>query len=118
VALALSKTAHTHEVIAEGAVFSVNIFDKADQDIIKGFTKSIVKNPDKVKDADFSPGAETGCPIITGAAAYLECRVVGTLDSGGDHDIMVGEVVAAGVNKEITRDDTLTLRDIGWSYAG
>ena len=118
VTFALSKTAHTHQVIANGGVFSVNIFNKADAEIIQNFTKSREKNPDKVTDANYSAGAETGCPIVDGAAAWLECRVVNTVDSGGDHDLIVGEVVGAGVNNEGKPDDTLSLLHLGWSYAG
>ena len=118
VTFALSKTAHTHQVISDGKVFSVNIFNVADEEIIKGFTKSRAKNPDKVADANFTPGSETGCPIIEGAAAYLECKVINMVDSGGDHDLVVGEVVGAGVTKEGEPAETLKLFDIGWSYAG
>jgi flavin reductase (DIM6/NTAB) family NADH-FMN oxidoreductase RutF len=116
VAFALSKTAHTHEVISAGGVFAVSIFHKDDADLIKQYTKSRAKDPDKVR--NYTDGPETGCPIVEGAAAYLECKVVGTLDSGGDHDIIVGEVVGAGVHKEFDVNDTLGLPDIGWSYAG
>jgi len=118
VTFALAKSAYTHQVIAEGGVFSVNIFHESDAEIIKNFTKGRAKNPDKVKDAKYSPGAETGCPIVEGTAAWLECRVVNTVDSGGDHDLIVGEVVGAGVNKDGAPADTLSLPDIGWSYAG
>ena len=118
VSFALSKTAVTHGIVAAGKVFSVNIFDKADGELISGLTKSRAKNPDKVKDADTSPGPETGCPIVTGAAAWLECRVVGSVDSGGDHDVIVGEVIGAGVNRAGKSDETLTLEVIGWSYSG
>ena len=118
VTLGLAKSAHTHQVIAAGRVFSVNIFHQADADLIKGFTKSREKNPDKVADAHYTPGPQTGCPIIEGVAAYLECRVVNMFDSGGDHDLVVGEVVGAGVNKAGEASETLTLPDLGWSYAG
>lgn len=118
VTLALSKTAYTHTLISSGRVFSVNIFNKEDADIIKNFTKSREKNPDKVKNAHFSAGPETGCPVIEGAAAYLECRVVHIADTGADHDIVIGEVVGAGVQKDGKVDSTLTLPDLGWSYSG
>jgi flavin reductase (DIM6/NTAB) family NADH-FMN oxidoreductase RutF len=71
-----------------------------------------------VKNAHFTAGPETGCPIIAGAAAYLECRVVSITDNGGDHDLVVGEVVGAGVHKDGKATETLTLPDLGWSYAG
>lgn len=118
VALGLQKTSYTHQLISAGRVFTVNIFNEADADVIKGFTKSREKNPDKVKDANYSAGPETGAPVVDGAAAYLECRVVQIVDVGGDHDLVVGEVVGAGVSKEGPVDETLTLPDIGWSYAG
>jgi flavin reductase (DIM6/NTAB) family NADH-FMN oxidoreductase RutF len=118
VTFALAKKAHTHQVIGDGGVFSVNIFNKDDTETIKNFSKSREKNPDKVSNARYSAGAETGCPIVEGAAAWLECRVVNIVDSGGDHDLIVGEVVGAGVNKDGEPSDTLSLLHIGWSYAG
>lgn len=41
----------------------------------------------------------TGVPLIEGALAHLECRLWRCYD-GGDHDILVGEVVAAEVGAD------------------
>ena len=41
-----------------------------------------------------------------------------SVDSGGDHDVIVGEVIGAGVNRAGKSDATLTLETIGWSYSG
>ncbi len=117
-ALGLAKNAHSHSLVEEGKVFALNIFNKNDADLIKPFTKGRNKNPEKMKDVKFASGPETGCPILEGAAAYVECRVVKIVDTGGDHDIVVGEVIAAGVNKPGDASDTLSLPDLGWSYAG
>ena len=118
VALGLQKTAYSHGLISEGGVFAVNLFNKADEEAIKPFSKSRAKNPDKMQDAQYSDGPQTGSPILDGAAAYLEVKVLQIVDVGGDHDIVVGEVVGAGVNKSGEAADTLTLPHIGWSYAG
>jgi flavin reductase (DIM6/NTAB) family NADH-FMN oxidoreductase RutF len=118
IAIGLQKTSFTHKLIEEGKVFAVNIFNKADSEAIKPFTKSRAKNPNKVEEADYSDGPETGCPILVQAAAYLECQLVEIVDIDGDHDIVVGEVIGAGVSKPGDSSDTLTLSDIGWSYAG
>jgi flavin reductase (DIM6/NTAB) family NADH-FMN oxidoreductase RutF len=115
---ALQKTSYTHQLVTSGKVFSINIFSEADAEIIKGFTKSREKNPDKVANAHYTPGPQTGSPIIDGAAAYLECRVVNIVDSGGDHDVVIAEIVGADVFKEGKADAMLSLPDIGWSYAG
>ena len=118
VAVGLSKTAYTHDLISKSGVFAVNIFDMEDQDTLTQFTKPRAKAPDKMEDAYYSPGPQTGCPIFDEAAAFLECKVVQIVDVGGDHDILVGEVINAEVLKPGEVEDTLTLPDLGWSYAG
>ncbi|MEO8607468.1 MAG: flavin reductase family protein [Chloroflexota bacterium] len=118
ITLGLQKTSFSHSLIQASKVFAVNLFYKADVESMKPFTKSRAKNPDKMKDADYTLSAQIGCPILDGAAAYLECRVVGNLDAGGDHELFVGEVVGAAVLKPGTVIDTITLLDLGWSYAG
>jgi flavin reductase (DIM6/NTAB) family NADH-FMN oxidoreductase RutF len=117
-ALGIQKTCYTHGLIEKGGVFTVNLFRKDDEEAIKPFTKGRGKNPEKMKDAVYETAPETGCPILAGSAAYIECRVVRILDTGGDHDIIVGEVVGAGVSKPGEVDDTLSLPHLGWSYAG
>jgi flavin reductase (DIM6/NTAB) family NADH-FMN oxidoreductase RutF len=116
--IGLAKSAYSHSVISEGGIFTLNLFRADDKDAIMGLTKSREKNPDKMKDAKYTEAPETGCPVIDGAAAYLECRVVQLIDVGGDHDILVGAVINADVLIPGEASDTLSLPDIGWSYAG
>ncbi len=118
VALALAKDAYTHGLISQGRVFAVNLFRKEDQEAIKPFSKGRAKKPDKMDSATYTPGPVTGCPILEGAAAYLECHVTQIVDIGGDHNLVIGEVIGAGVVKPSEVADILTLPDLGWSYAG
>lgn len=118
ITVGLAKKAYSHNLIATGGVFVVNIFNKEDQEAITPFTKARAKQPDKMKDASYTSAPETGCPILEGAAAYLECRVAQFIDIGGDHDLLVGEVINAAVLKDGKVEDTLSLPYIGWSYAG
>ena len=118
VAVALAKSAYTHKLISESGVFAVNIFNKEDQEKMTIYSKGRAKRPDKMEDAVYESGPETGCPILDGAAAYLECKVVNLVDSGGDHDLLVGEVINGGILKEGDETDTLTLPHVGWSYSG
>lgn len=118
ITVALAKKAYSHSVISEGGVFVLNIFNKADQEAMMPFTKARAKRPDKMDNADYSPAPETGAPVLSGAAAFIECKVVDVLDVGGDHDLVVGEAIGAGILKEGDVADTLTLPHVGWSYAG
>jgi flavin reductase (DIM6/NTAB) family NADH-FMN oxidoreductase RutF len=117
-ALAIQKDCYSRGLIDKGNVFAVNLFHKADVEYIKPYTKSRAKNPVKMEGAIYTPGPETGCPVLEGAAAYLECNVVAIHDDGGDHEIVIGEVVGAGSMKAGKVNETLTLLDLGWSYAG
>jgi flavin reductase (DIM6/NTAB) family NADH-FMN oxidoreductase RutF len=118
VALGLQKSSFTRTIIEDGRVFAINIFRSEDRDSIMPYTKGRAKNPDKMKDARFTDAPQTGCPVLEGAAAYLEFEVTEILDTGGDHEIVVGKAVGAGIMKEGDASQTLSLPLIGWSYAG
>ena len=117
-ALGLAKNSYSYGLLQKGKVFAVNIFRKEDDRIIKTFTKSRERNPEKVSNASFTLSPNIACPVVEGAAAYLEVRVSKIVDVGGDHDMVIGEVIGAGVEKPGECADTLTLVDLGWSYAG
>ncbi len=117
-ALGLQKTAYTHELVEAGRVFAVNLFKKEYAEAIKRFSKSRKRNPDKIKGARFDDGPETGCPILKEADAYLECRVRVIVDAGGDHDVVIAEIVGGGVRNPGEPSEILTLPDLGWDYAG
>lgn len=116
--LALKKGSYTQGLIETGRVFAVNIFLESDFESLRPYTKGRAKNPDKMADAAYKPAPVTGCPVLQGAAAYLECEVAAIHDDGGDHILVVGLVVGGDVLKEGEPSDTLTLPKVGWSYAG
>jgi len=117
-AIGLQKTCFSYSLIEKSAVFALNLFLKEDVDSMKPFTKGRSKNPDKMNNAVYTNAPVTGCPILENAAAYLECKLVAIHETGGDHNLVVGEVVGAGNIKEGDVKDSLTLMDLGWSYAG
>ena len=82
--LAIQKTCYSRGLIEKGGVFCVNIFRKEDEESIKPFTKGRAKNPDKMKDAEFTEAPETGCPSIGGFRCF--CRMQG----GTDHRHRIG----------------------------
>jgi flavin reductase (DIM6/NTAB) family NADH-FMN oxidoreductase RutF len=118
IAVGLQKTSYSYNLVREGGVFSVNLFLQEDEALVKPFAKGRAKKPDKMETAAYTRSPETGCPIIEGAAAYVECEVLDIFDTGGDHDLVLGEVVAARTMKKGEVEDTLNLPEVGWSYAG
>jgi len=62
------------------------------------------RKTDKEKESGFRfvRGAEVNAPLIEGAAANLECRLIHAYDAG-DHTIIVGEVVTGHVEDTVLR---------------
>lgn len=78
----------THPLlIAEGAVFGVNILAAHQEELSRLFA---TKHPDKFRDVEYRHGV-SGAPILREVLAHLECRVSARFDSG-DHTILVGDV--------------------------
>lgn len=118
VVIGLQNKAHSYGLIEQSKKFVVNIFHKDDAEVIKAFSKSREKNPDKFASAHWSAGVATGVPVLDEAAAVLECEVVEMVDTGSGYSVVIGKVVGADVRKEGKSDSTLTLLDLGWSYSG
>lgn len=118
VVVGLQNTAYSMKLIQNSKKFMINIFHRDDADAIKSFTKSREKNPDKFKDARYSDGPVTGVPVLDEAAAYLELEVVEIFDTGAGHSAVIAKVVGGDVRKEFKADETLSLPQLGWSYAG
>ena len=118
IVIGLQNTSYTMGLIEKSKKFGVNLFHSDDADIIKKFTKSREKAPDKFDKANYSDGPATGVPVLDEAAAYLECEVVEIVDTGAGHSAVVAKVVGGDVKKELDVNDTLTLPKLGWSYAG
>ena len=78
------------------------------------FFKPLEREGDTIGGEPFRKGS-LGTPILEKAPAYVECKLVDTIEKG-DHSIFVGEVQDAGVAATLSgRPDevTLTLRDLG-----
>ncbi len=83
-----AHTSATWPKIRESGRFSVSILGAEQEEVCRQFARTGI---DKFDGVDWSPSPE-GTPMIHGASAYLDC-VIRAVHGGGDHDIVVGEVV-------------------------
>lgn len=85
--------AHTmHDLLqGEDAVFAVNILGTDQQSLSNRF--AFTKDEDRFAEGDWT-SAETGCPVLADALAWLDCKVVAR-QRAGTHTIYVGEVQAS-----------------------
>jgi 3-hydroxy-9,10-secoandrosta-1,3,5(10)-triene-9,17-dione monooxygenase reductase component len=85
----MSDGSATGMAIRNRRLFSVNILGQHQSDLSGRFTEA-GKNRFEDIAVDFSAD---GLPLLRGAAAQLCCRVA-TVHKGGDHDIILGEVIS------------------------
>ena len=114
VAIGIKKDSHSFEMIKAGRVFSVNVLGKDQKSVAEHFVKPATVVGEKLKDVRHHPG-HTGAPILEDAIAYFECEVREIANEHGDHAVVIGEVVEAGVHRD---EPALTLLDTGWHYGG
>ena len=103
-----------HGLIKDTGHFALSVLGKGQQNQAFAFFKPARREGDQIGGHDFRRGS-TGAPILEAAPAWVECRLVGTVEKG-DHSLFVGEVLDAGVRSEISGrpdDATLALRDLG-----
>jgi flavin reductase ActVB len=92
VLVCLQKDADSYPAFMDTDAFTVSILAAGQGSLAKRFaTKSI----DKLDGVSTVPAPGSGIPCIEGASAWLDCRMHSRAD-GGDHTILIGEVLAAG----------------------
>ena len=90
VLVCLDRAAASHACIVDGGAFAISILSGDDEEIARRFSRGSRR--------DRFDGLETrqevtGSPILERSLAWLDCRVA-EIHDGGDHSIVVGEVLA------------------------
>lgn len=91
----LSNRSRGRHLIEQSSVFAVNVL-AADQAHLSRFFASRERpsGPDAFAGVPFTWGM-TGCPVLRGGAAHIDCTVV-EMTEAGDHSIVIGQVVGLG----------------------
>ena len=103
----LKRDAHTLANVRARGAFTVNLLDEAHRDAAKQVMKG---------KADGTGGkGPLDAPRLPGAFAGFDCRLLDVHDVGGDHMLVVADVVDGGRTGD---GPALTLSDLKLSYAG
>jgi flavin reductase (DIM6/NTAB) family NADH-FMN oxidoreductase RutF len=121
VAVSIEHEAFTHELVAAGRVFSVNMVSVDDRAVVRKFTKpvEVELGPEgtsgTLNGLPFHDG-RTGAPVLDQTVAWLDCEVREAVEVG-DHTLFVGEVVDCGFRQD---EDTavLSMADTRMNYGG
>src|SRR5216110_1616871 len=115
VAVAVENSSKTIGMIRDAHHFAVNVYQQGQRDLAGKLGRTSEQAPNKLKGIKTKPAPVSGAPILADALGWVECRVVATLPSG-DHTLVLGEVLEAGVEHDAAQP--LTLQEAGLTYAG
>jgi flavin reductase (DIM6/NTAB) family NADH-FMN oxidoreductase RutF len=111
VLVCIQRNATMHETISEAGSFAVSVLAAHQERVARLFADRKRPRGKLEFDAvDAIPGPHTGAPVLSGALAWLECKLATTYD-GGDHSIFLGEVETIGRGKT---EDALLFYDGGF----
>lgn len=114
VVVAIENTSKTIAMIRDSHHYAINLLLSDQRELAGKLGKSSVQSPQKLKGIKTKPAPVSGAPVLVDALGWIECRVVATLPAG-DHTLVLGEVVGAGIERQ---GAPLTLQDAGFKYSG
>ncbi|MGE5597075.1 MAG: flavin reductase family protein [Hyphomicrobiales bacterium] len=103
----------TYDLVKQTNKFAISVLGTGQKDMAFAFFKHMEPEGNRLGGYEFETKT-TGAPIFTDAPAWFECEVQQVLDVG-DHSVVVGQVVEAGVRRE---SEPLTLKEVGVNYGG
>ncbi|MFC0625881.1 flavin reductase family protein [Kribbella deserti] len=104
VLVCVDKAVRMHDAVLASGSWAVSVLSVGQCELAERFARSGRDLYTQFDGVPTTPGPITGCPVISGALSWLECRTWATYP-GGDHTIVVGEVLALG---EGTQESALT----------
>ncbi len=112
VLICLEEMARLTSLLPAAGVFSVSLLDRRQEALAERFAARAPLPDGRLSGIDYQLAA-SGCPVLTGAISWLDCQV-SAIYPGGDHQIVVGEVITAGLGP-VAYDPLLTYEG---SYRG
>lgn len=113
VVVAVENRSRTMGLVRDAHHFAINLFSQGQRDLAGKLARPSASTPHKLKGVKTKPAPTSGAPILAEALGWVECRVVATLPSG-DHTLVLGEVIEAGLEHEGA--PPLTLGEAGFTY--
>jgi flavin reductase (DIM6/NTAB) family NADH-FMN oxidoreductase RutF len=87
------KIARFHDAVLEAGIWSVSVLDEGSEKTARWLATRGRPLDGQLDGISHHSGPVTGAPILDAALAALECRTT-AVHEGGDHSIVVGEVVS------------------------
>lgn len=111
---AIRRDSNVFECMERSRNAAVHILDAAQEEIARKFLSATKREGDHLNGEPFTDGT-TSSPILLSPPAYIECAVRRIIDTGGDHALVVLEVVETQYRRD---SRPLLIADTKWHYGG
>lgn len=113
-AVAIENTSRTIGLIRDAHHFAVSLLTTEQRELALKLARSSEQAPQKLKGVKTKPAPMAQTPVLTEAVGWVECRAVASLPAG-DHTLVLGEILGAGVENGDAAP--LTLKEAGLKYS-
>lgn len=114
IAVSIENSSTTIGLIRDAHHFAISLLTTAQRELAGKLGRTSDQAPQKLKGVKTKPAPTAQTPVLTEAVGWVECRAVATLPAG-DHTLVLGEILAAGV--ENGDAVPLTLKEAGMKYS-
>ncbi|WP_069801643.1 flavin reductase family protein [Thermogemmatispora onikobensis] len=109
VLVCIDLKSRTLQAIRESRIFAINILSEGQEELARCFALPSEERYRYFCHAPYHLGI-TGAPLLEGTLGFVEARLVADYP-GGDHAILLGEVVALGADDHPASDDATAAAD-------
>eukprot|EP00882_Tetradesmus_deserticola_P003043 GHRQ01003230.1.p1 GENE.GHRQ01003230.1~~GHRQ01003230.1.p1 ORF type:complete len:731 (+),score=313.16 GHRQ01003230.1:222-2414(+) len=100
ITIAVKKDRGMETMLQPGNAFAVSMVPESkEKPIMKAMTRPFEPGADRLANLAHKDSEVSGCPVIEGANAVLDCTVVSRMEAG-DHWVVYGRVAAGKLNSE------------------
>jgi flavin reductase (DIM6/NTAB) family NADH-FMN oxidoreductase RutF len=99
VSVAVAKDRPIARVIKESGRFALSVISEHDKALMKRYARGIKEGEDPFAGMHTAQ-TPAGLTVLADALAWLEASVIHTCDFGADHELIIGQVTAAGMFHE------------------
>ena len=96
ISMAVQQGRDVGKLLTPGSTFMLNILEASQTDMIAHFGRGFALTEPAFKGLELMTEADGHGPVLSEALAYLACEVTGRC-AAGDHDLIIGRVLAGRV---------------------
>ncbi len=111
---AVRPESNVFQCLRESGVAAIHVLGANHEDIAARFFPPTKTLAGAIHGEPFVDG-RTSAPILRNSPAYVECKVRQIVERGGDHAVVIMEVVEAECRQQLR---PLTIADSPWEYGG